>query len=124
MINPKNVIRGSVWFVNLDPTIGHEQAKNRPCLVVSADSYNQGDSGLVVIIPITSRKRELFWIVPMQAHETNLEKESYIICDQIRTVSLQRFTSKCLGIASDFTMKHVEKRLKILLYSISHFSED
>lgn len=118
MINTKNLIRGSVWFVNLDPTIGHEQAKNRPCLVVSANSYNQGESGLVVVVPITSRKRELFWMVPIGKQETMLEKESYIMCDQIRTVSLQRFTSQCLGVVSDYTVSLVEERLKILLYSV------
>ena len=116
MINPKNLIRGSIWLVDLDPTRGHEQAKRRPCLVISADSYNQGPNGLTVILPITSRSRELYWFVPLTQTEGNLEKKSYVICNQIRSVTLERFTPTCLGFVSDYTLEQVEERLKILLY--------
>lgn len=115
MINPNNIIRGSVWFIDLDPTVGHEQAKKRPCLVISADSYNQGYAGLAVVLPITSRERDLFWYVSLPASESGLEKQSYIMCNQIRTVSLQRFSSRCFGTVSDYTLTNVEKRLTVLL---------
>ncbi len=116
MINPKNLIRGSVWLVDLDPVVGYEQAKKRPCLVISANAYNQGGAGLAVIMPITSRFRELYWQVQISSAEAGLDKKSYIICDQVRNVSLQRFSSKCLGFVSDYTLEHVEKRLKVLFY--------
>jgi len=116
MINPKNLIRGSVWLIDLDPTIGHEQAKKRPCLVISANTYNQGHSGLVVVMPITTKPRELFWYVTIKQFEGGLDQQSYIICDQIRTISLQRFSSKCLGFISDYTLTQIEERLKILFY--------
>lgn len=116
MINPKNLIRGSIWLVDLDPVIGHEQAKKRPCIVMSANAYNQGPAGLAVIMPITSRFRELYWQVPISTAETDLDKKSYIICDQVRNVSLQRFASKCLGFVSDYTLQQVEERLKVLFY--------
>ena len=118
MINPNNLVRGSIWLVDLDPTMGHEQAKRRPCLVVSADTYNKGLAGLAVIMPITSRQRELFWYVSLSPSEGGLDKKSYIICDQVRNVSLQRFSSKCLGFISDHTFEQVEERLKILFYLV------
>ncbi len=46
--------RGQIWLVDLNPTRGHEQAAKRPCLVVSVDLFNQGASGLAVVLPITS----------------------------------------------------------------------
>jgi len=119
MINPKKLIRGSVWLVNLDPTVGHEQAKRRPCVIISADTYNQGPSGLVVVMPITSRKRDLYWYVSLPSQEGGLDKASYIMCDQIRTLSVQRFLPKMLGIVSDYTIEQIEERLKILLYLVS-----
>jgi len=118
MINPKNLIRGSVWLVDLDPTRGHEQAKKRPCLVISANNYNQGQAGLAVIMPITSRPRELFWYVPLDSSQGGLDKKSYIICDQVRNVSLQRFSSTCLGFVSDLVLEQVEERLHVLFYLI------
>jgi mRNA interferase MazF len=116
MINPKKLIRGSVWFVDLDPTIGHEQAKRRPCVVVSADTYNQGCAGLVIVMPITSRQRELYWYVPLNQMEGGLDKQSYIICDQVRNLSVQRFSTKMLGVVSDYTLDQIDERLKVLFY--------
>ncbi|MCF7899606.1 type II toxin-antitoxin system PemK/MazF family toxin, partial [Candidatus Babeliales bacterium] len=98
MINYNNLIRGSVWLVNLDPTVGHEQAKKRPCVIVSADRYNRSFAGLVLIMPITSQKRELYWYVSLTPPEGGLDKKSYIICDQVRSVSVQRFYSNMLGL--------------------------
>ncbi len=99
----------------MDPTIGHEQAKKRPCLVIRADIYNQGQRGFAVIVPITSRARDLYWQIPLGISEGGLDKLSYIICDKVRSVSLQRFSPKSLGFVSDFTLAQVEERLKVLL---------
>lgn len=118
MINPKKLIRGSIWLVNLDPTVGHEQAKRRPCIVVSADAYNQNQAGLAIVMPITSRQRDLYWYVSLTPPEGGLDKKSYIICDQIRTLSVQRFSLKMLGIVSDYTMQQIEERLKVLFYLV------
>jgi mRNA interferase MazF len=115
MVNLSSITRGSIWFVDLNPTVGHEHAKRRPCLVISANGYNQNGAGLVVVLPITSRKRDLFWQVPLQPVETGLEKESYVICDQIRSVSLLRFSACPVGRVSDYTMAAVEKRSSVLL---------
>jgi mRNA interferase MazF len=95
--------------------MGHEQAKRHPCLVISADMYHQGCAGLVAIIPITSSFRELYWHVPINPPEGGLSKLSYILCDQMRCVSLERFSSQCLGFVSDYTLSLVEERVRVLL---------
>ena len=47
--------RGEIWFLNLDPTQGREQAGSRPALVViSVDVFNHGPADLVVVLPVTS----------------------------------------------------------------------
>ena len=51
--------RGEIWLADLDPTFGHEQGGCRPVLVISVDAFNAGLSGLVVVLPVTSRIRPL-----------------------------------------------------------------
>ena len=54
----KKVLRGEIWFVDLNPVVEHEQAKKRPCLIVSSDKFNQSAADLVVIVP---GKRQAFY---------------------------------------------------------------
>lgn len=106
----KSVNYGDIWYVDLDPTIGHEQAKLRPCLVISNDIFNNGPAELIVILPITSKYKPINWLV-----EINLkQKKSYIISNQPRTVSKLRF-KKYIDQADVKIMKAVSERLKILL---------
>ena len=115
MISPSNLLRGSIWFFDLDPIIGHEQGKKRPCLIISTTMYNQGRSGLVVVLPITSKARELYWQVALNEHETNLPQLSYVICDQIRSISCMRASGRCLGMLTDERMEQIEERVRNLL---------
>jgi mRNA interferase MazF len=57
--------RGEIWLADLDPTFGHEQGGRRPVLIVSVDSFNAGLSGLVVVLPLTSRVRPLPLHIPI-----------------------------------------------------------
>ena len=110
-----NPLRGEVWVVDLDPVEGHEQSKARPCLVISSDLFNQGYAGLAVVIPITSKYHKISWFVPIEACEGGLKQTSYIMCNHIRTVSLERFSSRALGIIKIATLAAVEARLRVLL---------
>lgn len=109
------IARGDIWYVDLDPTVGHEQAKKRPCLVISPTTFNQGPAELAVIIPITSKHKTFPWLVPLESDESGLPVKSYIICNQVRTVSVKRFTGSCLGEAPPHVLVQVEQRLRILL---------
>src|SRR5205814_1112196 len=51
---PLQILRGDIFDVRLDPVEGHEQAKTRPCIVISTDRINRS-GGVVVIVPLTSR---------------------------------------------------------------------
>jgi PemK-like, MazF-like toxin of type II toxin-antitoxin system len=49
-------VRGEVWDVDLKPVLGHEQGRIRPALIVSVDQFNQGPSGLVIVVPMTTEE--------------------------------------------------------------------
>lgn len=107
-------VRGDVWLADLDPTFGHEQAGCRPVLVVSVDPFNSGLSGLVVVLPITSRLRPLPLHVPIQPPEGGLRTSSAILCDALRSIDARRLIARW-GSVSVATMQVVEDRLRLLL---------
>lgn len=114
-MSKSTIMRGSIWVVDLDPTRGHEQAKKRPCLVLSVQQFNMGPAELAVIVPLTSQYRPLSWLVPLEPPEGGIIKRSYIICNQLRTVSLERFSDSSLGTIKNETMEQVELRVRMLL---------
>jgi mRNA interferase MazF len=111
----KKPSRGEVWFVSLDPTIGHEQAKTRPCLVISHDTFNHGPALLHTILPLTSKNKKHPFRVPVKWEQGNFQEESFILCDQIRTVSRQRFRGSSIGKIDEDTLIVVVDLLSILL---------
>jgi mRNA interferase MazF len=106
--------RGDVWSMNLDPTVGREQAGTRPALIVSVDKFNRGPADLIVVLPITSKDKKQPIHVPVKPPEGGLSMLSFIKCDDIRSVSKQRLKQFC-GAVSAQTMAEVEKRIRILL---------
>jgi mRNA interferase MazF len=106
--------RGDVWSINLDPTVGREQAGVRPALVVSVDKFNHGPADLVVVLPITSKNKNQPIHVLVKPPEGGLSMLSFIKCDDIRSVSKQRL-KQFYGTVSTQTMAEVEKRIRILL---------
>jgi mRNA interferase MazF len=106
--------RGEVWDLNLDPTIGHEQAGSRPALILSVDIFNEGPADLVVVIPITRTERKIRWHVPIKPPEGGLVSGSFIQCENVRSVSKRR-VKRLRGRVADSTMQQVEDRIRILL---------
>jgi mRNA interferase MazF len=106
--------RGEVWLADLDPVRGHEQAGRRPVLVVSENAYNRGPAELAIVLPLTSRLRSIAIHVQVHPPEGGLRVESRILCDAVRSVSLERFGPR-LGAVSAATMEAVEEKLRILM---------
>jgi len=106
--------RGEVWDLNFDPTIGHEQAGNRPALILSADIFNEGPADLVVVVPVTRTERKVRWHVPIKPPEGGLVAERFIQCENVRSVSKRR-VKRLRGRVSDSTLQQVEDRVRILL---------
>ena len=95
------VKRFDVYLVNLDPTIGHEIKKSRPCLVISPDELN-GYISTVIVAPMTNKGRNYPTRVPC----TFQGKEGQVVIDQLRTVDKIRL-AKRLGKIDLDTQTHV-----------------
>jgi mRNA interferase MazF len=113
---PGKCTRGMILDVNLNPTIGHEQRKTRPCLVVQNDIGN-ANSSTTIVVPLTSAENiKRFYPVHVRipAGHAGLAKESVALCNQIRTVDEVRF-GKVYGKLSGSMMQEVNRALKISL---------
>lgn len=108
--------RGMIVEVNLDPVIGHEQGRSRPCVVVQNDIGNRFSS-TTVVVPLTGAshiKRPSPIYIWVKQGEGGTTKDSYILCDQIRTVDQRRFR-KIYGALTPETMEAVNRALKVSL---------
>jgi len=95
------VKRFEVYLINLDPTVGSEIKKTRPCVVVSPDEMNRYISTLIVA-PMTTKGRAY----PTRVSCRFQGKDGQIVLDQLRTVDKARLL-KLLGRISPATQKEV-----------------
>ena len=95
------VKRFEVYLVNLDPTLGRENQKTRPCLIISPDEMNDHIS-TVIVAPMTTKGKDYPTRVKCQFEG----KKGQIVLDQIRTVDKIRLVKK-LGKISASTRKEV-----------------
>lgn len=103
-------------MVDFSPSIGREIKKLHPALVISADELNKSPWGLIIVCPITtSRRKKPFRLhVEVKSPEGGLKNNSIIRCDQIKSVSVERFL-KPSGAIEDATMEKVEYIVKKIL---------
>jgi mRNA interferase MazF len=111
---PPTPRRGEVWRVDFEPVRGHEQGRSRPALIISNDLLNQSAAAMVTVVPITTRQRKLRSYLPLNPPDGGLQQTSYVICDQVRTISKERL-GKRYGTLSRTALAEVESRLKFLL---------
>jgi mRNA interferase MazF len=103
------VRRGDVYLCDFGNPIGHEQGFRRPALIVSHDEMAR--HGLPVVLPITRTKR---------GYPTHLELDdvlpvtSYVQCEQIRVISVQRLI-RPVGTVGSLTMMRIEQILRRIL---------
>jgi len=83
------ILKGSVVWADLNPTVGHEQSGIRPVLVIS-DTYFNEKSGTVVVLALTSKKPKAGYPLTKQINSVNLPKPTWIKIGQIRTLSTKR----------------------------------
>lgn len=95
------VKRFDVHLVNLDPTVGREIRKARPCLVISPDEMNRYIA-TVIVAPMTTKGRDY----PTRVHCAFKGKEGQVVLDQIRTVDKSRLVQK-LGRIDKETQEEV-----------------
>ncbi len=95
--------RGEVWWIQFDPSVGSEQRKTRPAVVMNVPAV--GKLPLRIVVPITEwdpKWATVPWLVHLKATSRNgLTKDSAADCFQVKSVSLQRFGSKMGLLTAD-----------------------
>ena len=107
MVEPR---RGEVWWVRLDPTLGSEIAKTRPCMIVSGNVFNRLRRTVVVIPLSTSPQPGAPLLVPVRCDG----REVVAVTDQIRAIAKQRL-DKRLGALSAEDLEAVEQAVREVL---------
>jgi mRNA interferase MazF len=108
--------RGMVVEVSLDPVVGHEQGKTRPCVVIQNDVGNRFAS-TTIIVPLTDASRVKApspIYVPVKMGDGGTTKDSCILCDQIRVVDQSRF-GRVYGALAPETMDSLDAALLVSL---------
>jgi len=95
--------RGEVWWVRLDPALGSEIAKTRPCLILSTNVVNERRRTVVVVPLSTSPKASPPLLVPVHC----AGRTAVAVTDQIRAIAKDRLQGR-LGEISLGDMKAVE----------------
>jgi mRNA interferase MazF len=93
------ILRGEIRWADLNPVRGHEQAGQRPVLVLSHDVFNER-SGTVIAVALTSQEPRAGFPLSVELTTVKLPKRSWVKISQIRTLSVERLGRR-LGRASD-----------------------
>jgi mRNA interferase MazF len=93
------ILRGEIRWADLNPARGHEQAGERPVLVLSHDVFNDR-SGTVIAVTLTSQEPRAGFPLTLELSTPRLPKRSWVKISQIRTLSTQRIGRR-LGRAAD-----------------------
>ena len=106
------VKRGEIYYADLSPVIGSEQAGIRPILVVQNDVGNKF-SPTIIGIAITSRQKvKLPTHIEIEGTKYGLDKDSVILAEQIRTLDKKRLREK-VGMLDNDTMDKVNRAIEI-----------
>lgn len=107
------ILRGDVRWADVNPVRGHEQAGQRPVLVLSHDVFNER-SGTVVAVALTSQEPRAGFPLTLESKAAGLKKRSWIKISQIRTLSVDRIGGR-LARASEEELARVVDGLNEIL---------
>ena len=110
------MLKGEIWLINLDPTVGAEIQKTRPAVIVNEDAI--GILPLRVIVPLTDWKERYAiapWMVRIEPDATNgLSEPSAADAFQMRSVSQERFARR-IGRISEAILQEVLKAIQVVI---------
>jgi mRNA interferase MazF len=111
------VRRGEIYFVDLNPVQGREQAGQRPVLVLSIDGINRLPLVVTVIVGTKGENvpRDYPTNVRLSPDETGLPLETVFLCFQVRSLDPQRFPERPSGRVSGDVLRRIEDRVRYCL---------
>lgn len=107
--------RGDVYYADLRPVVGSEQGGIRPVLIIQNDMGNK-HSPTVIIAAITSRmnKAKLPTHIELNATRYDMDKDSVVLLEQLRTIDKKRLRDKVCHLEGD-VMRRIDRALMISL---------
>lgn len=87
------ILRGGIFWADLNPVIGREQGGLRPVLVLSENVFNER-SGTVIAVALTSQPQRAGYPLTLELDASKLPKKSWVKISQIRTLSVKRIRNK------------------------------
>lgn len=106
--------QGDVVWADPGPTMGHEQAKARPFVVVSVDQLNHSGAGLVLTVALTRTDFDNRLHLRLDPPEGGLKDTSYAMPEQLRAMSAERIASRLGGLRAA-TLLQLLRRCRLLL---------
>lgn len=89
------ILRGDIWLFDPEPTKGREIGKKlRPTIIVSNDTFNNGPSGLLIIVPLSSKDKKIPCHVAIFPKDGGVKEPCFAMCEQIRCISKVRLVTK------------------------------
>jgi len=108
--------RYELYSVNLDPTIGVEMKKTRPCLIISPDEMNQHLQS-VIVAPLTTQFKIIPSRIRIEANYSNgLSETSYVALDQLKTIDKIRCVNRIGTISDSDALKVADLLVEIFQY--------
>ena len=107
--------RGEIFWVNLDPTVGSEIKKIRPCVIISPDVANQSGP-LVIVAPITKveAKKIYFHEIHLPKGTANFPHDSKIKVFQLRCLDKKRLRGKKIGALPEDLWEDLNEKIRIV----------
>ncbi|MCB0261137.1 MAG: type II toxin-antitoxin system PemK/MazF family toxin [Calditrichaeota bacterium] len=101
------ILRGDIYWADLNPVRGNEQAGIRPVLIISHNIFNER-SGTVIALALTSQPQRAGFPLTYLLDDPNLPKKSWVKISQIRTLSTERINNKITSIDPEIVDTIVE----------------
>jgi len=94
------ILRGDIYWADLNPVIGSEQGGLRPVLVLSHNVFNER-SGTVIAVALTSQQPRAGFPLTLELNNKNLPKKSWVKISQVRTLSVKRIGKKIAKVSDE-----------------------
>jgi mRNA interferase MazF len=106
--------RGEIWWVNLDPTVGSETAKKRPCIILQNNIGNARSATTMVAPLLKSSKAYPFVVIIAATAANGLDENRAIHLEQMRVIDCQRIGNQ-LGTLEDKYWNEIQNAVAIVL---------
>lgn len=107
------ILRGGIYWADLEPARGHEQKGHRPVLVISHDIFNE-KSGTVIALALTSKIQKAGYPLTYKIKESKLSLPSWVKIGQIRTLATERLGKKLGKINEEEISKILEGLFELI----------